>query len=131
MLLVYYKTLLAFSTVTFFEERSNILLREISKTYYFNWISGIFGRVYKGFKLKKEEVEPFFEHLSNEQANNNFQFWHLSLSLSRSYSKKERKKNLFLSIILCKTSQFVIKLFRSKSLYTPLLSCNLVCNSLE
>ena len=54
MLLVYYKTTLAFSTAPLLEERSNIILWEISKTDYYIGSSGIFGEVYKGFKLKKE-----------------------------------------------------------------------------
>ena len=54
MLLVYYKTILAFSTATLLEERSNKILWEISKTEYNIGSSGIFGEVYKGFKLKKE-----------------------------------------------------------------------------
>ena len=58
MLLVYYKTILAFSTATLLEERSNKILWEISKTEYYIGSSGIFGEVYKGFKFKS-----LLEHL--------------------------------------------------------------------
>ena len=42
---------------SFVEERSIIILWEISKTEYYIGASDIFGQVYKGFKLKKEVVE--------------------------------------------------------------------------
>ena len=54
MLLVYYKTILAFSTTTLLEERSIKILWEISKAEYYIGSSDTFGQVYKRFKLKKE-----------------------------------------------------------------------------
>ena len=54
MLLLYYKTKLAFFNGYFVQERSIIILWEFSKTEYYIGSSGIFGQVYKGFKLKRE-----------------------------------------------------------------------------
>ena len=57
MLLVYYKTNLAFSTAPLLEERSNIIFWEFSKIEYYIGSSDYFWIVYKGFNLEKEEVE--------------------------------------------------------------------------
>lgn len=99
MLLVYYKTTLAFSTAPLLEERSIIIFWDFSKAEYNIGSSGIFGQVYKRFELKSLKKKP--DELSNAYTTN----FHLaSLSLSHTFIFKRRKRRTSLNYYLCKTS---------------------------
>ena len=93
MLLVYYKTILAFSTATLLEERSNKILWEISKTDYYIGSSGIFGEVYKGFKFKSLKKETTLTTILRTTLITNI-IWHLSLSHVHIQEKKRRRFTL-------------------------------------
>lgn len=86
MLLVYYKTLLAFSTANFYEERSNNLMWEISKTYYLIGQVVYFGRVYKGFKFKRKQLTLILQL---------FEYYLASLSLSLTFIAREETRFKF------------------------------------
>ena len=98
MLLVYYKTTLAFSTATLLEEISNKILWEFSKTEYYIGSSGIFGEVYKGFKFKS--LNTTLTTILRTTLITNFQYYLAYLSISRSFSREEKEEE-HLCIIIC------------------------------